>query len=1188
MYLKSLEITGFKSFPDKTVLHFDNGLTAVVGPNGSGKSNISDAVRWVMGEQSTKTLRSGKMEDVIFGGTKSRRPQGYAQVSLCIDNSEGELPVEAGEVTVTRKLYRSGESEYRLNGNSVRLKDIYELFMDTGIGRDGYSIIGQGRIAEIVAAKSGERREIFEEAAGISKFRYRKAEAVRKLQQAEENMVRLKDILQELEGRVGPLERQAAKAKEFLALAEEKKSLEISLWLEDLSHMKEQLGTFETHFQTADGDYRRISGELEALEEKSARLYEQMQQTAVFVDEARRESAAGEEQAAQLHAKIAVLENDIRHNDEAAAKIGEELAAFAAGAEAAARHLESREQAYEAAEGRLAESRTLLARREQALAASNGALVQNEQQQMQLNTRIHALNTSLSAHRVNEITSKNAAQELEQRMQVLGETIRVKQEQLAQTASEVEECKKLSATLASRLEEAGNVEAGYRAKLQGRTAKLEALRKSAQETELTALDCKRRAKLLRDLEESMEGFAFSVKTIMNSASKGALQGIVGPISGLIDVRPEYAQAIETALGPAMQNIVTDNSESAKRAIFYLREKKAGRATFLPQSEMRGRALEAREIKTQDGFVGVASGLIAYDSQYRGILQFLLGRVLVAQDLHAATAIAKANGYRYRVVSLDGQQVNAGGSLTGGYSKKSQNILGRRHEIEALVKQGAGAEEQLAALRAEGTQVQEQLRQLEQQMRDAQGDVQQMRADQIRFASEQKRLEQQLAGLDAEIRSLRTEEQQLAGKLGETKSLGEDSAGMTAQINEEIGQITERLRLLSDERAQAAAERETLATQIGESRLQVLSQEKDLEALAAELARLRDEQSAEKQRAGDLERQREWLTGQNTQIRAEMEGCARQREQCKEAARRLTQEIAQAMQRRELLEKENAESRQAEKELLAQKEAVSKELARLGERKLSLQNEYDAIVAKLWDDYGLTRGEALETAVPVEDRAQAQSRLALLKGRIKALGSVNVAAIEEYREVSERYAFLKTQVEDVQNSACELQKLIDQLTFSMREIFKTSFGEIDRHFGLIFKELFGGGSARLALTDSEDVLESGIEIYVEPPGKIIKNLASLSGGEQAFVAIAIYFAILKVRPAPFCILDEIEAALDDVNVVKYASYLRRISEKTQFILITHRRGTMEEADVLYGVTMQEEGVSKLLELRVGELENSMVG
>ena len=505
-----------------------------------------------------------------------------------------------------------------------------------------------------------------------------------------------------------------------------------------------------------------------------------------------------------------------------------------------------------------------------------------------------------------------------------------------------------------------------------------------------------------------------------------------------------------------------------------------------------------------------------------------------------------------------------------------------------MKQGAGAEEQLAALRAEGTQVQEQLRQLEQQMRDAQGDVQQMRADQIRFASEQKRLEQQLAGLDAEIRSLRTEEQQLAGKLGETKSLGEDSAGMTAQINEEIGQITERLRLLSDERAQAAAERETLATQIGESRLQVLSQEKDLEALAAELARLRDEQSAEKQRAGDLERQREWLTGQNTQIRAEMEGCARQREQCKEAARRLTQEIAQAMQRRELLEKENAESRQAEKELLAQKEAVSKELARLGERKLSLQNEYDAIVAKLWDDYGLTRGEALETAVPVEDRAQAQSRLALLKGRIKALGSVNVAAIEEYREVSERYAFLKTQVEDVQNSACELQKLIDQLTFSMREIFKTSFGEIDRHFGLIFKELFGGGSARLALTDSEDVLESGIEIYVEPPGKIIKNLASLSGGEQAFVAIAIYFAILKVRPAPFCILDEIEAALDDVNVVKYASYLRRISEKTQFILITHRRGTMEEADVLYGVTMQEEGVSKLLELRVGELENSMVG
>ncbi|MFQ8599754.1 MAG: hypothetical protein ACLSAP_03630 [Oscillospiraceae bacterium] len=623
---------------------------------------------------------------------------------------------------------------------------------------------------------------------------------------------------------------------------------------------------------------------------------------------------------------------------------------------------------------------------------------------MQVNTRIHALNTSLSAHRVNEITSKNAAQELEQRMQTLGETVLIKREQLEQTASEVDECKKLSSTLASRLEEAGNVEAGYRAKLQGRTAKLEALRKSAQEAELTALDCKRRAKLLRDLEENMEGFAFSVKTIMNSASKGALHGIVGPISGLIDVRPEYAQAIETALGPAMQNIVTDDSESAKRAIFYLREKKAGRATFLPISEMRGRALEVREIKTQDGFVGVASELAAYDPRYRGILQFLLGRVLVAQDLHAATAIAKANGYRYRVVSLDGQQVNAGGSLTGGYSKKTQNILGRKHEIEALVKQGAEAEERLSALRAEGAQVQERQRQLERQIRDAQGDIQQMRADQIRFASEQKRLEQQLAGLDAEIRALQAEKKQLADKLNETKSLGEDSAGMTVRIDEEIGELTGQLQALSRERAQAAAERDALAAQIGESRLQVLSQEKDLEAFSAELARLQDERCAQEQRAGDLERQKERLAEQNAQIRQEIAGSARQREQCKEAARRLTQEIAQAMQRREQLEKENAECRQAEKELLVEKEAVSKELARLGERKLSLQNEYDAIVAKLWDDYGLTRGEALETAAPVADRAQAQSRLALLKGRIKALGSVNVAAIEEYREVSERYAF----------------------------------------------------------------------------------------------------------------------------------------------------------------------------------------
>ena len=1184
--LRSLEIQGFKSFPDRTKLTFHDGITAVVGPNGSGKSNIADAVRWVLGEQSTKTLRGGKMEDVIFGGTQSRKPQGYAHVQITIENADRALACDSDEVTISRKLYRSGESEYRINGSAVRLKDVYELFMDTGLGRDGYSIIGQGRIAEIVSAKSTQRREIFEEAAGISKFRYRKLEAQRRLEGAQENLLRLRDILSELEGRVEPLRVQSEKAQQFLEYAGEKKSLEISLWVLTLDRSKAALREQEDKLLLCKDDHDAIQRELDGIEESINALYTEMQKLAVEMDDRRIQVRELEELGAKSAADVAVMQNDMAHNGTSLERIRAELAQSGASddeldgrirtyEEQIASHQEQRGALGAEAAG-LAEDLSTLAERQ------NGCLGQIEA----LKERRYALTQNINEVKLSSASSSTLIDESISRLEELKENAVVKDENIQKIGREVSDCEELLEGVGERIQSLQNAQNGCRMKLEGRREKLDGLIKECQTLEDKARERLQRAKLLFDMENSMEGFQNSVKYVMSQALKGALPDVYGPVSRLITVEDRYALAVEIALGAGMQNIVVKDETVAKRAIGMLKNAKAGRATFLPLSTVKGNRITENWLSEMDGFIGVAADLVECEERFRGVVNQLLGRIAVVEDLDCATAVAKRGGYRFRIVTLDGQVVNAGGSMTGGYAARSAGILSRARDIEALKAQAKGYEEQAAALQTRIKALREELSAAEAQMSGIVGELATAQEDRIRCEAQ---LSQLRAAREEAVRSREQAAQEydrLTARLEELRDQNVSNEELEADLSRQLDEVAGRLIALGRERDDCRERAQGLADARAELELRTLALDKETDGLRQMVAQLTEQKSHQQEHVADLRRQERELLAENEGIARRIEETEARRGEYAARVEALGRQITELGARRDGCEAEASAKRAGEKEITARRETVGRELARLEEKKAALQSEYDAVIARLWDEYEITRTQAVELAAPVEDVPRAQRRLGELKGKIKALGNVNVGAVEEYKEVSERYNFLKGQIEDVESSRDELLRMIDQLTGDMQSIFADNFKKIARNFSEIFVELFGGGKAELCLTDPGNVLESGIDIFVQPPGKIIKNLSALSGGEQAFVAIAIYFAILKVRPSPFCLLDEIEAALDDVNVVKYAQYLRTICDRTQFITITHRRGTMEEADVLYGVTMQEEGVSKLLELHVSEVEQKL--
>lgn len=1186
MYLESLELQGFKSFPDKIKLTFDKGITAVVGPNGSGKSNIGDAVRWVLGEQSSKTLRGAKMEDVIFSGTQFRKPVGFAQVTLNIINNKGILQIPSEQVSVTRKLYRSGESEYLINGSQVRLKDIYELFMDTGLGRDGYSIIGQGRVAEIVSAKSGERREIFEEAAGISKFRYKKAEAERKLEAAEDNILRLRDIIGELESRVEPLRIQSEKAAKFIEYSETKKSLEITVWVRQIDDLKKSLEELSDKLLISTNEYNGIESDITRLEDEIQSLSDKMQDNTLHIEEMKAEILETERSNTQIHADIAVCENDIHHCEENIADIEKQQELTLNSNQENRRIIEEKLSDIKNTEQDIADTR-------EKFEEVNNELAAAVSEQDSFNNRFSEVQSALNKLYIKQSEYSIALSSGRQSIDDINEQITLAKEQdenMRMAAEDLDREKAETADGISMLDEKTgelNNRIGGLSKLHDvRAEKLAAAKKQLEDINFGIRDKDQRIRMLNDLENSMEGFAHSVKQVLKASKTGQLSGVYGSVAQLIKVDSQYSVAIETALGGALQNIIVENEDIAKRGIRLLQETKAGRATFLPITSVKGNRLNENGLDSCDGFIALAVDLVKFDAKLTGIYTSLLGRIVIAEDIDLATNIAKKYGYKFRIVTLDGQVINAGGSFTGGSTAKSSGVLTRKNDIERLNAERSQLSEKLTDVKQSCEKLQAETDKLGFDIAAARDELNTVNADKIRFESELKRIEAMLAQNIEQRSSAKQNASKLADKLKETEQFISEASLKLEETEKEISEKEKTVSENEEQRLAMQNKREALTEEMSSLKLHEAELNKDLEALRAEVKRL-EEQCLEigdnsARLALELDAQRGIIKEKQEKIEALNAKLAG----TKDSVAEINGKIIAAQTEQRLMEQRSNEHRAKVRELSDGKEKYSREMTRLEERKISVQGSYDKIISDMAEQYNMYLSEAVELAVPVDDLLIVQRDLAEIKQKIRSLGNVNVAAIEEYKEVSERYNFMSEQLNDVETSKRELEKLIDELTDNMRRQFTESFNSINSNFKQIFVELFGGGHAELSLTDPDDVLESGIEIRVAPPGKVINNLSLLSGGEQAFVAIAIYFSILKLKPAPFCILDEIEAALDDINVTKYAQYLRKFTDTTQFILITHRRGSMDEADVMYGVTMQEKGTSKILRLEQPpiELEN----
>ena len=1185
MRLKELDIQGFKSFPDRTKITIGPGITAVVGPNGSGKSNISDAIRWVLGETSSKQLRgAGKMEDVVFGGTQLRGAMGYASVVLTVSNEDRRIDVDADEVAIGRRYYRSGESEYTINGQSVRLKDIYELFLDTGLGRDGYSIIGQGRIAEIVGAKSGERREIFEEASGIAKYRYRKNEAQRRLAATEENLVRLRDILGEKESRIGPLEAESKKAEQFLALAARRKELEVTLWVDGIRQARETVRSQQRSFETAQADYDRQTAQIEQLDAAAEETRAQVQAQILAIERANGDIRRITEEQAGSESRIAVLNNDIAHNE--------------AGIAARREEIRQSEEGQEALLAEIAEDRAQLAKRQDETRRLDGEvrrlearLEEIQHQSMstgerkgQVTARLAELTDRQTASRVARAAAESAGEAAVQRQQ----TAQTEQESAAENAQtqakELAETKDYLAGVQEQLDKLENVQKGLKLKLQGRQAQLETADAVEQKAGRELEAARQRLGLLQDLERNMEGYQYSVKTVMKAAQNRRLRGIVGPVGTLLRVQKGCEAAIETALGAAAQNLVVDGEASAKAAIAFLKQEKAGRATFLPLDTVQPSHLDASRLP--EG-ARVASSLVEYDPRYENVVSNLLGRILVVEDLDDASRVARQMGYRNRIVTLDGQIINAGGSFTGGSLSRSAGLFSRRQEIEELKKKTAALEKKLDEAQQATDRWKDEVDRLNAQLTASSSEAVVAGGDKIRAEMEVRRLEAARAQAEESAAQLEKELAGLALQLEESRRAADEALAEENRLADEIGELERELEELSGSDDAFLETRARLSEELGDQRLARLAAAKDAERLEEAIRTLQGRTGESGQHRRELEQVIADLTALNEENRKKIEQIRDEKAESTKRIEALEAEIAAATRRRLEAEGKSTEQNQQVRALSEERERMSSEMARLAERKAAAETEYDQTVAKLWEEYQLTPGDAAGLCVEFDSAAELRRLVAEVRAKIRALGNVNVGAIEEFREVSESYNTLKTQVTDVEKSKAELTRIIAELEEEMRTQFIASFKEINGHFGRIFRELFGGGSAMLSLADDADVLESGIDIQVSPPGKVIKNLSALSGGEQSLVAICIYFAILAVNPAPFCILDEIEAALDDVNVTRFAQYLRRISGSTQFIVITHRRGPMEAADVLYGVTMQEDGVSKLLRLDLDQVDASLV-
>lgn len=1187
MRLKSIEMQGFKSFADKIYLDFNSGITAIVGPNGSGKSNISDAIRWVMGEQSIKSLRGSKMEDVIFAGTETRKALGFAEVTLTLDNSDGYFPLDFPEVMVTRRVYRSGDGEYYINKTLCRLKDIHELFMDTGLGRDGYSIIGQGKIDSILSTKSEDRRQIFEEAAGISKYKYRKTEAERKLAQTVENLTRVQDILSELEGQIEPLSRQSEKAKKYLVLRDELRGLDINVSIINIDRIKTELAKLSGDLEILNAHIAEISERLSESDSAVAKLYDEMRKCDEEIEAQSEEERGIAHKISEAEKNVGIFKNDIEHNIRNIERLEIEITGVLEGVELADKELAGHK-------ARLAELNAESVKNSAeidevtALAEKTGADADEKSGALEsLRSQIIDITSELNSLRGAVDNFKILSGSFAKRRDDITAELDGKTKDRDEMKARAEQAEKNEVRLGSEVTVAENEIKTYEDKLTVKKAESVKLADSRNRNLIELGQKRSRRTMLMDMEREFEGYAKGVKSVMTAYTSGKLGDaeIYGPLAQLIRTDRQYITAIETALGAAGQNIVTKSENEAKRAIAYLKERHLGRATFLPVSAIKGRSFDSGAAKREKGYIAVASELVGCDDRYKNIVSSFLGTTVVCDNIDNAVDMARHSGHRFRIVTLGGDVIQAGGAMTGGSAVKTTGSLSRTGEIDSLAKE---IEELKAAAEKEErrfNELQKEIEECDTAVSERTRYLNGLRSEYARAEADKQRYSALLENIDNSGLQLKRELEEVEARITE----------IAAQSEEKERQIEEKLRLRGTieqgaEKAQAeygelSGENEKIALRLTELNIRRSTILKDIELENERIGGLTDSKGGQMESVNVKRGGIETLKNRNASIEKEITDLEEECKALKEKSAECRKNTDALGEKRRGCESEVRERQNAVKEIQEQKFALSQQAAKAEAKCDNLSSERENIINRMWEDYELTYSDALELkAEDGFDFKAASQRIRELKESIKHLGNINIDSIEEYKNVKERFDFLTAQTQDLEKAKKELDSVIDEMMTIMQSRFAEQFKVINDGFNRVFGELFGGGRANLYLTEPDNVLESGIEIEAQPPGKKLQSLTLLSGGERAFTAIALLFAILDVRPTPFCILDEIEAALDDVNVYRYADYLQKYSTKTQFIVVTHRRGTMEAANILYGVTMQERGISKLLSLNIDEIKD----
>ncbi|MBQ4527676.1 MAG: chromosome segregation protein SMC [Clostridia bacterium] len=1178
MYLKGIEVQGFKSFADKINLEFGQGITTIVGPNGSGKSNISDAIRWVMGEQSAKSLRGGKMEDVIFAGTQKRSPLGFAQVSIILDNKDNIFKIDYDTVKVTRRVHRSGESNYLINDKECRLKDIHELFMDTGLGKEGYSVVGQGKIDQILSNKAEERRNIFEEASGITKYKYRKAESEKKLLQTDENLLRIKDLLSELESQVGPLENQSKKARKYLDLREVLKGLDINISIRNIDKQKQALKEGQQKFTLAFNQLNEEKiklAEIESLIEKETASMSTLNEK---ITELRQQNFDLEKNSGSLAHRIDILENNIENNlrnceriDEEIKLLGEKITEGDTETQRLTELIAKKNEEIKFLEDKVANHDGAMQKLDEEIAAK---LAESEELKDKIvfylndNSALKAKISSL------DVLIKN----FDERKSSLIKDLEIKNEALEKAGTERESlARDKEENEAARQKAVDGLE-----KLKNEYFALTDEMNEAKEKQNSIVakcnDLQSRKNVLEDLERGYEGYAKSVKNILTSGIKN----VHGVVSKLVEVDNKYVTAVEIALGGALQNIVVENEDAAKKCIAYLKENKLGRATFLPLTSVKGSLLDKPPVK-EKGYVGIASELVSYDSKYDGVFKSLIGRCIVMDNIDNAVLLAQKSGYKYKIVTLDGQLLNPGGSLTGGSVNKTQSLLSRSKDIEEL----SGKIEELHRIIDDNDEringYRQKVKKMAEQKEALDSAVTSCDHTRVKINSATENNNRIIRELERNISLITNESGSVLGEIDDVEKQKDACRAKIADNEELVREVKKQLEVVQEEGATLTGRREEYSNSATDDKIAFANIEKDIAISKERIETLNAEKQSAAVSSIEKSAEKTRISEENATIRAEIEQIKSEIELASQNSKELSKVINDNS---DAYEKASRKLVEGQKSLKDQNETIyvlQLEVSRIENQNSKLELETEHVTTKLWDEYELTYNAALEYKREDFNMTESQKEAASLRAQIKALGNINIDSIEQYKEVKERFDYLSTQKQDLDETKKKLEDIIREMQTIMTAQFKESFEIIRSQFDIVFKALFGGGTGKLSLTDPDNVLESGIDIEVQPPGKKLQNMMALSGGERALSAIALLFSVLEVRATPFCILDEVEAALDDNNVYRFADYIKKYSEKTQFIVVTHRRGTMEAADIMYGVTMQEKGVSKLLKLKFEDLE-----